>query len=367
MGGLLATIFSMVFNWNRREFRRFRNCALALTVPPIGMLLGAAALGEFGWRYKLVAVEFEMLLVMYAAIVFGWRRFLFGVELGTFLAAPSPAPSPAPRAGGRSSLASIRVSVDNYFQLVAAVIASEAAAGFIVLWLPLHSDPALSLLALPISMAFIAYWVWQKGATWWPWVVLWLTCFTLVAGLVGLLAPYLMPETTRLAVSHRGAPDASVVAFLRGDATPLTALWVTIVLLLVVQVGAHLFQVEAQPTARWAGRILVAMLLVTWFVSGSGSQWFGIDHAASAIPGVHRISVPLRGSGQWVDVSDHLPGCTRVVHKTYLATGPRIRFGRSTPQPLLEGVEFGRIKYPIEVDGGGKVIFELSEIGKKCT
>ena len=101
--------------------------------------------------------------------------------------------------------------------------------------------------------------------------------------------------------------------------------------------------------------------------SAAVSRWLGGDPTATVIPGVHRISVPLRGSERWVDVSDLLPGCTRVVNKTYLAQNPRIRFGRGAPQALRDGIEFGSIAYPIAIDGSGRVIFELSEIGKKCT
>ena len=303
MDRLLATILSIGYNWNRREFRRFRNCALALTVLPLGMLLGAAALGGIAWQYKLIAIELAWLIVLYATIVFGWRRLPFVVEVGTLLAASDP----DPKAKDRKFTGDVRVSVTEYLRLVMAVLASQTAAGFITLWLPVHANVSLALLGLSVGMAFVAYWIWQQGETWWPKLVWWLTFFTALFALVGLTVPYYFPQTTSEVVSDPGRFDGGLAALIRGQATPQTVFWVIFGLLLVQAVLPAMLKAEAWSVVRKGMWLLVLALLTSWFIWGSG--WALIKErvesplASAAVPTGPTAQVQLH-STEWRQIAN---------------------------------------------------------------
>ncbi len=285
------------------ELRRLRNAAAMAVGFPLLLIIVGSVLGLAGDGYKRWFIGVGLLILLVQLLVLAWRRAVAGIVLGTLFEAA---------VRGATGFGQVIVGgAEGYIRVVVYLMFTEIAIGIFAIAFPVHENFSAALLALIAGLGLAAYGIWSRRPDVWPGVVRRVLLFALLAALLSVLFPAIGDRVWSL---RNGMNSA-------------------------IQSGTFSMGTERTLT----------------------------DPTATEIRGVHRITVSLRGPNQWIDISDRLPGCTRTVHKTYLAQNPRIRSGRGAPQPLIDGSEYGRTKYPIEVDGDGKIIFELFELGKHCT
>lgn len=373
--------------WTLKELSEVRETILTLTVPPAFFLCGAAFAGTQGWGLKVLAVQFVWFFVIPMTILFAWRRLPLGVAVSVALSATAPESS-------GSLTEDVRTGGEDYIRFAAAVLASEIAAGHIVLWLPLHTDWAMASLLLPTVVLFVAWTVWRDvEARWWPRITYGLVVFTFIAAIGTILVRGYLPMATTAALHQ--LPHGSLDGWLASVFydRPLLALAVVAALLVLVVVVVVVAMAGASqrgtktPVAAGAATVRVgkgaasravlwgALIAVVWWIGWGGGdaalrQFLGIGARAAVpasvpggIPGVHRIEVALRGPGVRTELSAGLiPACTRVS----FSGATHVWLAGETKPRLLDGQHLGDGDL-VAIKGDGKVAYLwLTDVGQQC-
>lgn len=279
MAGFLATLFSILGDWHRIEFRRLRNSAVLIILTPLLFILPGAFLGGISWELKLSVLGLGMVIVSVELFWLAWRRLIIGAELGTVIELAYTT-RPAEEIG---LLRTPARGAELYIRLVAAILTSELAASLAAIWLPAHRDPVMALLLLPAIMIFTTYAIWQKGELWWPEFTQFIAAFTLVVSLVAILVPDIATELASRLERFQGG----VISVIRGDPSTIGAFWVFGLLALLSLVAYRMGRLAEQPLIRIiAGMvlpILLIMLLIQYFVWGDGAKVIAKPPPAAAL------------------------------------------------------------------------------------
>lgn len=347
----LLRVLGVIFgNWNRREFQRSRNSALAIVIIPLFFIIPGAFLGGWNWGAKVAVIQIGMWISVFASIWLAWRRVPIGAELSVLLSATDP------EKAEREFTGDLREGVYNYIRLVAAILASEIAAGFIALWLPAHQNPAMALILLPVTIAFVTYTVWQDGRYWWPALVHWLTWFTLT---VSVFAVFL-PDTAKEAAEYLQKIDGKIV---------LSPQIFFLIAAAVVAVALAKFGGEAaRPLAKF-GIIALAAWWLAWgpgggFIKERAAAYGEQGISAGSGAGFRRVEVRLKGGDQWVRVAHLFPPCTQYKIAGGEARGGLIRFADGSEQILGEDGpdDLGR-RDPVAMKGEGVIGVWVGPVG----
>lgn len=196
---ILRMLRNVFRDFHHAELVSLRNSAFGIIFFPFVLLLVGAFLGSISWTAKVVIVELELYFVTFFLLWLSWRRLIIGTEIAALLKAEN--------FRSVSSLKTIKAAVNDYITLIAAILASELAAGYIVLWLPVHQNYLLSFLAITSVMALISHTIWRGGEFWWPKLVYKLAVFTLIVSLNAII----MPQTMRFVGHLIEGTDAKIV------------------------------------------------------------------------------------------------------------------------------------------------------------
>lgn len=356
---LLRILGSMSGNWNRREIRRTRNSALVIVLVPLLLIIPGAFLGGWNWGAKVAVIQIGMWISVFVSIWLAWRRVPIGAELSVLLSATDS------EKAGREFTGDLREGVYDYIRLVAAILASEIAAGFIALWLPAHQNPAMALLLLPVTIAFVTYTIWQEGRFWWPALVHWLTWFTLVTSVLAVF----LPKAAQEATNGSKEVDGYLAALLRGEASVQSVFWIIVAALVIAAMLAQKYGIgKTKPAAK----ILIAVLVIWWLAWGPGGGFIKERAAAYGEPrisagsgaGFRRVEVRLKGVDQWMRVANLFPPCTQYKIASGEARGGLIRFADGSEQILGEDGpdDLGR-RDPVAMKGEGVIGVWVGPVG----
>lgn len=204
----LSALISGIFNLHRAEAYRVRASIIYGIIAPFFLIVLAAFIGAWSWNLKAGFLTVVMVCEAGFLLWLGIQRIFLGTELEWFFG------------GAEFSRDAVVDAAESYVRLVAALVASEIAACFIVLLIPAHTNPVLALLLVPATICLVTYAIWIGGVTRWPDIVYWMALGTFLVVVPTLWFQYLLghtPETisaippaiSRVAVA--GTPiDASV-------------------------------------------------------------------------------------------------------------------------------------------------------------
>ncbi|TSC60654.1 MAG: hypothetical protein G01um1014107_265 [Parcubacteria group bacterium Gr01-1014_107] len=256
--------------WNVREFRRARDSLIMSVATVLVFIIPGAFLGGWSWMAKVIWMEIGLVAIAIHSLYLAYHRAAFGAEIGVAVEIAY-----GTGRGGNWLRGVAFTGVEGglrYVRFIAALLASELAAGLAVLWLPAHRDPVMALLLLPAIMIFVTYAVWKKGELWWPEFTQFIAAFTLVVSLVAILVPDIATELS----SRLGGFQDGFVAVIRGTPSTIAAFWIFGLLALLSLVAYRMARLAEQPLVRIiAGMvlpILLVMLLIQYFVWGAGQK-----------------------------------------------------------------------------------------------
>lgn len=361
MGGhlvsLLATLRSIAGIWHKVEFRNMKNSAITIVLIPLLLIIPGAFLGAVSWGMKVAVVQIGMWVSVVAALWLAWKRAAIGAELAALINAVYPV------AERRRFTGDVREGAYDYIRLVAAILASEIAAGFIALWLPAHQNPAMALLVLPVTIAFVTYTIWQEGRFWWPTLVHWLTWFTLIASVFAVFLPRAAHEAT----NQSKTIDGYLATLLRGEASAQGIFLMAVIVVAIVLALSVRYREAVKPMAKLG----IAALVIWWFLWGFGGnliKGFAEPAVATSRSGdIRHLEVKLVGQNEWVRVAHLFIPCTPYkigsgeVSDGWIkfADGGELRLGDAGPD------DFGR-RDPVALKGEGIAHIWLFDPGKSC-
>lgn len=232
MLNFLEEIFEVLRDWHIAEGRALRRVALLLIGFPF-LLIALGAVAEGLLHSFHAKIFFISLANIWMGIIFAWmtvRRVIIAAEVGLpILSASRTGDDPTPRAVVDAAM--------YYARVVAAILASETAAGLGVALLPVYANISAALLALSTSITFVSWWVWrQKGMERWASIVYNLACANVVLGLLLIISSAYLPESFATIFSLLGGADARFVSITKLEADVVTV----VKMLVVVLVGFYL-------------------------------------------------------------------------------------------------------------------------------
>jgi len=157
-------------------FRKLKNSLLAMIVLPLILIVPGAFLGGWSWTTKVWALQIGTWLAVLFLLGLAKKRLLIGTEIAALLEK-------------KTGWKAIKEGLEDYFKVVAAILASEITVGLISLWLPAHQDPKMFFLLFLVIGVIVFYRVWKGGAVWWPKVVYKMAIFTLFTSLAIIMFP----------------------------------------------------------------------------------------------------------------------------------------------------------------------------------
>lgn len=157
--GRVFAVGGRMYSWHEAELYRLRNSALYVVLIPFVLMVVGLLLGPW-WTAKSVVMSLMLTVTAFFLLIIGARRAIIGTGIVTALVAARP--------GTTGAAGTPAIAVDEYVRIVAAILASELTLGLLILVLPLHNFPALSILLMPLVLTVFASWVWKGGEDWWP-------------------------------------------------------------------------------------------------------------------------------------------------------------------------------------------------------
>lgn len=131
---------------------------LAITVPILFFIAGIFA-GGYGWQEKQICILAGTSIATILLLWLAWRAAPVGIGVATLSA----------RARGTGSLSgALGAGVDIYIRFISAILTSEIALGLMLLVIPTHLSPILSLFLIPICIGLFTWSLWYGGAVLWP-------------------------------------------------------------------------------------------------------------------------------------------------------------------------------------------------------
>lgn len=214
----LEEIFEVLRDWHIAEGRALRRAALLLIGFPF-LLIALGAVAEGLLHSFHAKIFFISLANIWMGIIFAWmavRRVIIAAEVGVpILSASRTGDDPTPRAVVDAAM--------YYARGVAAILASETAAGLVVALLPVYANMSAALLVLSTSITFISWWVWrQKGVERWASIVYNLACANAMLGLLLIISSAYLPESFATIFSLLGGADARLVSITKLEADVVT-------------------------------------------------------------------------------------------------------------------------------------------------
>jgi len=199
------------------ESQKVKKSLIGMVVFPLIFIIPGAFLGGISWALKLIVVQLGIWIATFYLLRLSRKRLLDGLGIATGLELISQ----KTKYSFHSLIDDVRGGIGGYVRLVAAVLASEIAVGFIALWLPGHKNPLMVPLILLAAMALITHTIWQRGKLWWPKLVYRLAIFTLIASVVSIFLPQFTSEVARRARLDERLTNAAIkVMPLPGEKPP---------------------------------------------------------------------------------------------------------------------------------------------------
>lgn len=181
----LGEVYGEMFrNWNKKEFRKFRERIVIMALIPIGFLIVGILAGAQSWWLKVQLVPIGMIWA-------GGALFLMGARQAVWAAALVAAGAMVNRATGGTGMTAAELA-ERYIRALAGLIASILGLGLLIIWFPVHDNPGLGLLIIATVVAAIAHSVWMKGGNWWSGIVKYAVYGTMLLAAMMLA----LPETT---------------------------------------------------------------------------------------------------------------------------------------------------------------------------
>jgi len=258
----LEEIFEVLRDWHVSEGRALRRAALLLIGFPFVLIaLGAVAEGLLhSFHAKILLIS---LANIWMGIIFAWmavRRVIIAAEVGLPILSAS-------RTGDDDPTPSAAVDAAMYYARgVAAVLASETAAGLIVVLLPVYANISAALLVLSTSITFLSWWVWrQEGVERWANIVYNLACANVVLGLLLIISSAYLPESFATIFSSLGGADARLVSITKLEADVITVAKMLLVVLVIFYLATAFAREKLQVRTflqRLAVVVIISLLVI---------------------------------------------------------------------------------------------------------
>lgn len=202
----------------------------------LSLLIFSVAVGVslFMESFQLKLIWMECWLIGGAVLTLNmFVRFntaIIGTELGALFEAAQGTTET------RRLISDAGASAYNYAQFVGALLASELAVGQIALWLPTYKNPALAVLVLVAALALLSFSIWQAGVFYWPKIVAVVSWFTLLVGVIGLMAAGFFPVLSQRVTAPigGGGVDKILASLVDGTASAEMMMVVVVVGLALV-------------------------------------------------------------------------------------------------------------------------------------
>ena len=252
-------MFDIIRLWHIAEFRALRKAIIIGAAVGVGTILLGAFIGAWSFGAKAVILELGMLAIACVIFWLATQRFVIGTEIGAAVvglratvppqqtgAQTQPAQPTVPSAIVEGGIA--------YVRLVSAVLASELAIELIALWLPLHNNPVMAGLLLPIAFIFMTHAIWQQAPNAWPRVVRGFAVVSLATAIVMIV----FPQTTQWLASQ-GDLDKSLLDIVSGitSLSLLTTFWLAAAIIVAALCAGALIR---QPTIKWLVQIGIPLI-----------------------------------------------------------------------------------------------------------
>lgn len=189
------------------ELRLVRNSIVFGVLLPLLFIVPGAFLGGWSWSLKVWFIGTGIMIAAFFLLWLAWRRALIGIGGGTLWAG---------RNGRLRDIGdeTVFAGIGNYIRIIAGVVASEIAFGFIALALPAHVNPTLAILLLPACLGIGAYAAWQGGVTFLPSLVWAAIIMVVLVVVVLLLTQAFLPDSYKAVEEIK--PVAKLDAAVRG-------------------------------------------------------------------------------------------------------------------------------------------------------